>query len=463
MSEVSAHLSEPGGSRRLGKVASGRRGRRQGVEIKPGSVKQARSEAGLSLGQVAREDISRTAIYFVETGKAKPSIETLTLIAERTGKPIEYFLAEPADMRTVPPMGVAEVERLLATGDPAGAVVAGEAALSRRLDPEHAARARFLLAMACLRTGQAVRGRREVSLARAHYEQTGDTLMIAECLGTEASAAYLIQDPGALALAEAGLATVRSINPVPAATEARLLSIVGAVHTVNHDWAKAIEFYEQAVEVGSVVQDLRSLSYMYGNLSLAYQETGRLGEASRYAHRAMAIYETLNDRLSLAGAENDLALLVYKQGNMTDALRHAHRALSMWEDTGIEARKAHVLMTLAELELARSELEAAADYGARALELASRIGERANVGEAHAWLGRIAEAAGDTEEADARFASAIEELRALGPGERLSRIHALYAEILEGRGDLGRANAHLKQALKSTRPVEARETRAVSA
>src|SRR5579859_4544095 len=73
----------------------GRRGRRKGVSIKPGTVKQARLEAGLSLGQVARDDISRTAIYFVETGKAKPSMETLALIAQRTGRPIEFFL-EPA-------------------------------------------------------------------------------------------------------------------------------------------------------------------------------------------------------------------------------------------------------------------------------------------------------------------------------------------------------------------------------
>src|SRR5258708_8768672 len=74
---------------------SGRRGRGRGVEVKPGTVKQARMEAGLSLGQVARGDISRTAIYFVETGKAKPSIETLKLIAERTGRPLDYFLKSP--------------------------------------------------------------------------------------------------------------------------------------------------------------------------------------------------------------------------------------------------------------------------------------------------------------------------------------------------------------------------------
>src|SRR5437588_12843399 len=92
---------------------SGRRGRRHGVEIRPGSVKQARMEAGMSLGQVAQGDISRTAIYFVETGKARPSMETLQLIAARTNKPLEYFLGDAASGDEV---GLAEVERLVAVG-----------------------------------------------------------------------------------------------------------------------------------------------------------------------------------------------------------------------------------------------------------------------------------------------------------------------------------------------------------
>src|SRR5213083_190741 len=88
---------------------SRRRGRRRGVEIRPGSVKQARQEAGLSLGQVARGDISRTAIYFVETGKAKPSRETLELIAERTGRPVDFFLEVDPEARAV--VRITEVER----------------------------------------------------------------------------------------------------------------------------------------------------------------------------------------------------------------------------------------------------------------------------------------------------------------------------------------------------------------
>src|ERR1700693_4273031 len=117
MSEVSAHPSAGDGPREIRKATSGRRGRRRGVEIKPGTVKQARFEAGLSLAQVAGSELSRTAIYFVETGKAKPSMETLRLIATRTGRPLDYFLSRSniTEPRSTP--GTEEIERLSVIGD----------------------------------------------------------------------------------------------------------------------------------------------------------------------------------------------------------------------------------------------------------------------------------------------------------------------------------------------------------
>ena len=283
MSEVPTHPSAGDDPREIRKATSGRRGRRRGVEIKPGTVKQARSEAGLSLAQVAGGEISRTAIYFVESGKAKPSMETLKLIAARTGRPLDFFLSRPSTMEPRSTAGTAEIERLTVTGDPTGALAAGEALLSVERDPELAARIKFLMANAHLRLAQAVQGRRLASGARAYFEQAGDLLMTAECLGTEASAAYLMHDPGALSLAEGALATCRSLKPVPAMTESRLLTVLGSVHATNHNWKAAIKCYEQAIEAGDVVQDLRRLSLMYSGLSLGYQETGQLDQAAHFA------------------------------------------------------------------------------------------------------------------------------------------------------------------------------------
>ena len=65
--------------------------RGSGIAVDPERVREARIEAGLSLAQLAREDVSRTFIHFVETGQSRPSQRVLALIARRTGKPISYF------------------------------------------------------------------------------------------------------------------------------------------------------------------------------------------------------------------------------------------------------------------------------------------------------------------------------------------------------------------------------------
>lgn len=74
--------------------ASRRRGRRKGVDLREGSVAQARKEAGLTLAEVAGAKLSRTAIHLVEKGLVRPSMQTLRLIARRTGKPLAFFLQD---------------------------------------------------------------------------------------------------------------------------------------------------------------------------------------------------------------------------------------------------------------------------------------------------------------------------------------------------------------------------------
>lgn len=415
------------------------------MEIRPGSVKQARAEAGLSLGQIAQADISRTAIYFVESGKAKPSMETLRLIATRTNKPLDFFLgAAPAEDEEA---GVAEVERLVTLGENAAAVAAGEKFLETRRSASATARTRYFMAHALIRLGKPLEGRRHVSAARVYFDQAGDTLMTAECLGWEAGAAQMLQDITALGLAEEALARCRSLKPVPTSTEARLLAILGHVHNSRHDYRKAIDAYEQSLTLDASTPDLRRLSYVFGNLMLAYQELGQYSESARYAHRAMALYETLRDRVSLIWAENNLALLLHKQGDLTSALRHAATALRMADDLGLEAGKANVLLTMAELELARAAYPAASRYATAALELARRLAETANEGEARIWLGRIAAARGDHSTTDAEFNAAFELFESNDASEWLARGHYIYAEILEARGDLASANGHLRRAM----------------
>lgn len=59
-------------------------------------IKQARLAAGLSQRQLCGDTITRNMLSLIESGRAKPSMDTLSYLAGRLGKPMGYFLEEDA-------------------------------------------------------------------------------------------------------------------------------------------------------------------------------------------------------------------------------------------------------------------------------------------------------------------------------------------------------------------------------
>ena len=57
-------------------------------------IKAARLEAGLSQRQLCGEVCTRNMLSLIESGRAKPSMETLRYFAGRLGRPLSWFLGE---------------------------------------------------------------------------------------------------------------------------------------------------------------------------------------------------------------------------------------------------------------------------------------------------------------------------------------------------------------------------------
>lgn len=57
-------------------------------------LRQARLDAGLSQRQLCGEVITRNMLSLIENGSARPSMDTLTYLAARLGRPISFFLEE---------------------------------------------------------------------------------------------------------------------------------------------------------------------------------------------------------------------------------------------------------------------------------------------------------------------------------------------------------------------------------
>jgi HTH-type transcriptional regulator, quorum sensing regulator NprR len=441
-----------------------------GVDLRPGAVKQARKEAGLSLALVGKGCVTAPAIYLIETGRTRPSLPTLEHIARKTGKSVEFFLADQSASIDPTKIGLIDLEAKVVEGRYREAIALGEQLLNLSSSAHRLGQLRYLLAQAHLQLGQPDEAESLLRDAHAHFESVDDALMLAECMGSEATVANLNQKPEALDLAQRALALCRGMKQVPAATEARLLAILATVHVANQNWDTAIRLYEEAIEAAGSLFDLGRMATMYSGLSAAYRETGHVDAAVKYAGRSIALLEVLRDRVSLARAENNLGLILLAQGDRTGAHKHLDRSLELAEETNLEVGRSHVLMSLCELSLVQGNVQVARQFAEQALAMAERMQEAANVAEAHVWLGRIAAEGGDEELADTEFDIAIRGLTEVGVEERLLRCHGIYAEILEKRGDLQRAYGHMRKAFSASRPgllepagAEDQEERASSA
>jgi tetratricopeptide (TPR) repeat protein len=424
-----------------------------------GAVKQARQEAGLSLAQVGKGHVTAPAIFLIETGRTRPSLPTLEHIAQRTNKPVEFFLADPGGVSDQAQDGMVELEALLARGRYSDAIELGNKLLSLGSSAYRLGPIRYHIARAHIQLGKPEPAGELLRQTSAHFESVGDALMLAECLALQASLAYMTQRPGAVALAERALILCRSLNPVPETTEARVLGVLAAAHLANSEWESAMKFYNEAIEVGGALNDLRRLAEMYQGMCIAYRETGQNEAALRYANRSLALLEVVRDRASLARIENDLGLLMMAKGDHPGARQHLDRALELTEQTEPEAGRAHMILSLSELSLQEGNVDAAAELAEEGLRLAEQMQEGAAVAEAHMWLGRVAEERGDNESVDREFELALVGLAEFGVGDRLLRCHGMYAEILERRGDLKRAYVHMKNAWSASRPGMLREQR----
>ena len=84
-------------------------------------IKQARLEAGLSQRQLCGDHITRNMLSQIEHGTARPSMDTLRILAAGLGKPMSYFLED--EVVTSPNVEImAQCREHFCQGDPAAAV-----------------------------------------------------------------------------------------------------------------------------------------------------------------------------------------------------------------------------------------------------------------------------------------------------------------------------------------------------
>ena len=424
------------------------RGRRKGVEIRSGSVEQARREARLTLAQVAAGKLTRTAIHLIEKGRTRPSMETLQLIARQTRKPIDFFLtSESSSVLGERQTQLRELERLTAVRQLEAVILMGTSLLEQKWSAEDAAVIHFSVGQAYCRLVRPTEALEHLLVAREQFERSGDEWMAVESMDWQSSALGLLDDPDALPLAHQTLERCRQLEPKATQVEARILGHIAGMYVVAHSWVTAIRYYQAAAAAATDVRDLLQLAKMHHGLGCAYQSMQQPGIARQHYDKALTLYSIDSDPSAICRVESDLGDLLLQHGQLDAAEQHLLKALAGSNELNMDRRACgFILANLGDVHLRRGELSEAEGFLVQALEVAEAIPERIVVANARVLLGKVGERQGNPALADDQFATAIRILEELGMPDRLRDAHMEYAEVLDAREDIASGARHWKLA-----------------
>jgi len=414
-------------------------------------VRKARHELGLSLAAVSGKDFSRAFLNQVELGRARPSTRTLQIIAERLGKPIEYFLHDSDVSAPALELALTEGETRLHRGDAGGAESLLVTLLKRRHVPtEVRTRAQLLLADALLR-------RRAADDAVSILEEA---IRSAERAGWKGLLVDLYDRMGLVhyqrrRLREASNWFDKALREYDASQladpvlRAQVLGHRANIYYFSGSPGDAIAAYEAAIAEAEQVLDMKGLAGMYEGLAVSLQRAGDLGRALSYAQKSLRIYETLNNVRMSAQLHNNMADMLLQEGRHEDAERLFTEGAVRAERIPDPDLRPYLLSGAAEAALEQGALDRAKARIAEALAGVNQAIDPLAKVAAERVAGRVAHVLGQHAESRAHFERALQIVETIDSPQAKSRIAYDYARALEAQGDTAQAATRFREAYEA--------------
>jgi tetratricopeptide (TPR) repeat protein len=393
--------------------------------------------AGLSLAQVGGVELTRQAVHLIETGKVRPSMRSLRVLASRLGVPVTSLLAPTTSRVAFDQDSVAELARLCREHQYEQVLARGGEILEWSRAPDLIAGAHHFVGDALCRMDRPQDALEHLRTARELFEALDDDQdRIAETLELEALALQISEDPRALEFAEDALRRYRSGSRRRPEVESRLLQRVATILTTRLEFTRAQAYYDETLQVAGGVRDLGRLARLYHGMATCHHGAGNVRVAAELLAKAHTLYEA-EERLSgvsvgsdLARVENDLGHQLLLQGDLPRAEELIVSSITRYRERGLERRMSRSLLTLGELRQRQGRLDEGVAATVQARDLAERLDETHALAVSHRQLGELFAAQGRREDAADSFDRAMAILDAAGLEQPYAECRQLRDRLL---------------------------------
>lgn len=402
-------------------------------------VRRLRNARGLTQTELAEARVSKEYISQIETGKTRPTSQTLDWLAERLGVDTHYLVDGVSDREH------REHEALVCRAEEAvdekryRDAVDLVAGLSRApASPELHLRALFAESWAFMYLGELRTALDRLERARtvAAGEAFGDVHR-AEVLYRIACCRYKLSHVGqALADFSAALELADRSGESCDRLRAHILEWRSRCYRRHRDWEAAREDIDRALELAEALSDEETIAHVHFQASLVAERNGSWAQARTYSERAKELYEAVDDPVNVGRLLNNLGILSFLLGHKEQAVEQLTDAFRIALEVGDPAESAHAVSSLADVHLRSGDLEPAERHARHALELLDgRVDYLSETGMATIVLGRALMGQGRLDEAEQAFADAEQSFTDLSSVSHTALAWTARGDLALERGD----------------------------
>jgi transcriptional regulator with XRE-family HTH domain len=383
-------------------------------------IRRLRQERGMSQSELAAGRLSKGFISQIESGRSRPSPESLRFIAQRLGVPLVALL---------PGLELAQQQAFL--------LRAAEAAIKAREHAEAEAlldEARPLLSIPA-----------ELSW---FHRLRGEQLIMQGVLDAALDEALTAFDH--VSGAEYSDETVRACN------------LVGRIHHLAGRQPAALLYFDRAASLASHAQVSPAVrALVHSNRGNTHMRLGDPAHAVQAYEAARSAAEDAEDLWQLAVAEMGLGEAARQRADLPAAIAHAERSITLFEQLEMRQLQAQILHNLGHIHADGGDLVTARALQEQALTAARAMNDTSTAGYALERLAALEIAAGNVSAALFQANSAISAGREIGDRQLLAIAHAALAEAFELAGDSAGADNAFADARRISESATAMERRQV--
>lgn len=356
-------------------------------------IRNLRLQLGLSQRQLAGKEMTRAFISLVESGRAMPSLRTLSIIAQRLGKPMEYFLGEEYSYEDMAGAILEAARQKVAANEFKSAIPLIHEVLRKSENQQLLAEGYHLLTV-CLRClGRLNEALLACETALEHFRTVGDRRGVTQTYLQIGALAVALEDfPRARQAYEQVLRYSKGLKSLKEDYIEALLHFGNTLLCLG-DLDEAVLAYEEAFHESFRQGNLAQMGFAALGVSRSLFYSGRVEGSLKWSQRALDLMDQAksSDRTL---ALHFLGKVLLARGIYDEAYEIFQESLLVNREQGFMDRVASVLVDLAWYWIQRGDLLQAKVCCREALHLLDAKDNGIIRGQLYRVLGTIAQKGG---------------------------------------------------------------------